>query len=119
MKTESSKTVLIVDDMEIIAEMVGEYLQRKGYLVHIFDDPEKALRHLSIHGTTVIVSDFQMGAMNGVQFLAQAYTILPEIRAVLMTSEPGKLTSFDIPWPVIEKCGNFCEQIAALIESWE
>jgi FixJ family two-component response regulator len=64
--------VLLLDDDREILEICNEVLSTQGFDVSTFDDPMKALKAL-IEGqrTDVIITDFRMPGMNGLQFLEQ------------------------------------------------
>jgi two-component system C4-dicarboxylate transport response regulator DctD len=64
--------VLLLDDDREILEICNEVLSNQGFDVSTFDDPMKALTAL-IEGqrTDVIITDFRMPGMNGLQFLEQ------------------------------------------------
>lgn len=64
--------VLLLDDDREILEICNEVLSAQGFEVSTFDDPMKALKAL-IEGqrTDVIITDFRMPGMNGLQFLEQ------------------------------------------------
>jgi FixJ family two-component response regulator len=64
--------VLLLDDDREILEICNEVLSNQGFDVSTFDDPMKALKAL-IEGqrTDVIITDFRMPGMNGLQFLEQ------------------------------------------------
>jgi FixJ family two-component response regulator len=64
--------VLLLDDDREILEICNEVLSTQGFEVSTFDDPMKALKAL-IEGqrTDVIITDFRMPGMNGLQFLEQ------------------------------------------------
>lgn len=64
--------VLLLDDDREILEICNEVLSTQGFEVSTFDDPMKALKALiEGHRTDVIITDFRMPGMNGLQFLEQ------------------------------------------------
>jgi FixJ family two-component response regulator len=64
--------VLLLDDDREILEICNEVLSTQGFDVSTFDDPTKALKALiEGHRADVIITDFRMPGMNGLQFLEQ------------------------------------------------
>lgn len=67
--------VLVLDDEEALAEMVGEALGQYGHDVVIAFTPLQALEHLRLERFDVIVSDFRMPTLNGRDFHAEVRLI--------------------------------------------
>ncbi len=84
-------TVLIVDDEDMVITSIKAFLQLEtDYTVHGFTDPEEAVRHLQDGPADVIVSDYLMPRMNGIQLLARAKELQPEASRVLLTGHADK-----------------------------
>ncbi len=68
---EKGRVLLLDDDREIL-EICHEVLTTQGFTVSTFDDPNQALQAL-VAGqlTDVIITDFRMPGMNGLQFMEQ------------------------------------------------
>jgi FixJ family two-component response regulator len=64
--------VLLLDDDREILEICNEVLTTQGFEVSAFDNPVEALEALFAgQPTDVIITDFRMPGMNGLQFLEQ------------------------------------------------
>lgn len=82
----SLKRILIVDDEEIVLVALRETLRREGYGVVTCSTPEKALEIVRNDAFSVIISDFQMPGMTGLDFLAQAKQVQPDASRILITA---------------------------------
>lgn len=77
----------MVDDEPDIVYVMRQHLEKQGYVVHGFTDPEKALVHAKdCKDCGVIVTDIRMPVMNGFQLVKAVKKMRPEIKVVIMTS---------------------------------
>ena len=86
--------VLVVDDEDAVRRTLVRMLQRRG--MHVTDCPSagQALEHLEAGlAPVVVISDFKMPVMDGVEFLSRVKQRWPRIRRVMITgfSEPEAL----------------------------
>ncbi|MBA3666731.1 MAG: response regulator [Sphingomonas sp.] len=86
-ETLSLNTVLLVDDDDAVRTVVGEQLRELGLTVRSVESGQQALELLKREGGEfdLILSDFAMPGMNGVETISQVRKLRPNIRAVLMT----------------------------------
>lgn len=79
-------TILLVDDEELVRLGTADMLSDLGYDVIEATSGAEALRILR-HGTApdLLVSDYLMPAMNGVQLIEEARPLAPDMRVMLMT----------------------------------
>lgn len=83
--------VTIVDDEDMVITSVRAFLNLETeYTIHGFTDPEEAARFLETHPVDVIVSDYLMPKMNGIQLLGRAKNLQPEAARVLLTGHADK-----------------------------
>lgn len=83
--------ILILDDEPFVLSSLRRSLSswrtdgtRASYCLETFDDPERALARLRDVAFDVVLSDYNMPAMNGVQFLSTVRTLQPDaIRIIL------------------------------------
>ena len=85
--------VMCVDDEDSILDMVQKQLERTlGSRVTRFRNPEEALsflredREQSGDGFDVILSDFNMPQMDGIEFLLQSKELFPNTRRIMLTA---------------------------------
>jgi two-component system NtrC family sensor kinase len=83
----SPSTILIVDDDEHVRRALRRVLRRAR--CRILDAPDAAagLQHLEREPVQVVVSDYRMPGMNGVEFLRAVKGRWPRIQRVLLTGQ--------------------------------
>jgi YesN/AraC family two-component response regulator len=84
------RRILIVEDEPDIRDALKDLLQAslRDVDVHTADNGQDALRILSTLRPHVIISDFKMPGMDGLQFLEASRALLPDAPKVLMTAYP-------------------------------
>ena len=76
-------SVVIVDDEDMVITSVRAFLSLETeYDINGFTDPEEASRFLETHPVDVVVSDYLMPKMNGIQLLSKAKQLQPEAARV-------------------------------------
>ncbi|MCH8083836.1 MAG: response regulator [Myxococcales bacterium] len=78
-------TLLIVDDEAQILSALKRSLRREGYEIVAVESAAAALRILDERCVDAILSDQKMPGMSGVQLLARAAEMRPEIVRMLIT----------------------------------
>jgi DNA-binding NtrC family response regulator len=78
--------ILIVDDEPKIGELLQTVLERAGLRVEVCQDPEHALVLLKERSFDVVVTDFKMPGIDGLELLRRTKAIRPECEVVLMTA---------------------------------
>ncbi len=87
----SQPVVAIVDDEEMVITSVRAFLSLETeYAIHGFTDPEKAAAFLETNPVDVVVSDYLMPKLNGIQLLGRAKQLQPEAARVLLTGHADK-----------------------------
>ena len=87
----SQPRVMIVDDEDMVITSVRAFLNLETeYEIEGFTDPEQAAKYLETHPVDVVVSDYLMPKMNGIQLLARAKQLQPEAARVLLTGHADK-----------------------------
>ncbi len=83
--------IVVVDDDKIVTSAFRTLLKVEGFNdTHFFNSPIEALKYLSENEPDLIVSDFFMPEMNGMQFLSQAAKLHPEVSKILLTGYADK-----------------------------
>ena len=83
--------VAIVDDEDMVITSVRAFLSLETeFDINGFTDPEEAGRFLETHPVDVVVSDYLMPKMNGIQLLSKAKQLQPEAARVLLTGHADK-----------------------------
>lgn len=92
MKTQA--TVVMVDDEEMVLTSVRAMLAiETEHEVQTFTEPAKAVSYLENNEIHVIVSDYMMPVMNGIDLLARARQLQPEAPRVLLTGHADKASA--------------------------
>jgi len=82
----SELDMLVVEDEAFQREMLRDLLTREGHRVTEAESGEKALQLLESSLFDLILLDFRMPGMNGLELLRQIKRINPEIEVVIMTA---------------------------------
>jgi PAS domain S-box-containing protein len=107
--------VLVVDDDTTVRTVVAEVLREHGYDVFAADGGEAALREAARERPEVVVVDYTMPGMTGVQ-VAEALRVLdPTIRIVIFTGRVTSDVSALAPEAVLAKPAS-AEAIVATVE---
>ena len=91
----SIKSVLVVDDKEMMRDSVGSTLTRAGFSVRTAVDARSALKEITSRRPDVVVTDLNMPGMTGVDLAGEIQSIDDELPVILMTAfgtiETGKV----------------------------
>lgn len=66
-----NKRILVVDDFEQIRTFVQKSLEKKGFEVILAKNGLEALAYLQTNTIDLIITDYEMPAMNGIQFISE------------------------------------------------
>ena len=88
--------VLVVDDESDILESIVMYLSMEldGVTVLKAHDAHEGLDILNDHQVAVVVSDFRMPGMDGLEFLIEVHRQRPELHTIMMTAYPDAALEF-------------------------
>ena len=79
-------SIVIVDDEDIVLQTLSSFFRLEtDYDVHTFVDPEKALQAFGDMHVDLVISDFLMPGMNGLEFLGEVKRRDPDVVRVLLT----------------------------------
>jgi len=90
---EDSKTqvVLLVDDEEMVVTSIKSFLTLEtDYEVVSFTSPKEALDFVKDNRVDLVISDYLMPDIDGIQFLAEIKEMQPEATRVLLTGYADK-----------------------------
>ncbi|KVL04489.1 EAL domain-containing protein [Burkholderia cepacia] len=80
------RTLLLVDDDQAVLQTLRQALGRDGYEILGTTDPADALDLLAQHRVGVIVSDFRMPNLSGIDLLQRVRSLYPDIVRILLSS---------------------------------
>lgn len=90
-QNEETATILVVDDDElIISSLRGLFALETGYEVVAKLEPAAAIEELERRPVDLIISDFLMPEINGVELLKKARALQPETIRILLTGFADK-----------------------------
>jgi len=96
----SSKTkavVFVVDDEPMLLELAEAILKPIGYNVRTFRDPELALKEFPAARPEVIVTDYVMGRMSGMDLIRECRRLNPKQKMVLLSGSVDEQVFADAP----------------------
>lgn len=90
-KFASEYKIIILDDETIVTSSLNALLMIEAdYSPFVFNTPEDALSHIEKNGADLVISDFLMPSMNGIDFLKKVKEITPEASLILLTGYADK-----------------------------
>jgi CheY-like chemotaxis protein len=98
--------ILVVDDEAHIRHVVSMKLERAGYDVVMASDGEEALEACRTAGPDLIITDYQMPVMSGLEFCRQRLlsTACGGVPAIMLTAR-----GFDISPEELAEAGIVCQ----------
>ena len=78
--------ILVVDDEPGIVQMCTRVLQSKGHTVHGYTRVGEALDFLRDEAADLLVVDYKMPELTGLDFIKQAWELRPGMRVVMITA---------------------------------
>lgn len=83
--------IVAVDDEKMVTSAFKTLFKVEGYSdVHLFNNPGEALDFLKKETPDLIISDFMMPEMNGLEFLTEAKKLHPDVSMILLTGYADK-----------------------------
>ncbi len=83
--------IVVVDDEKIVTSAFKALFKVEGYSdIHLFNSPKEALEFLKDNLPDLIISDFIMPEMNGLEFLTEAKKLCPDVSMILLTGYADK-----------------------------
>lgn len=90
MSMENSK-IVVVDDEKMVTSAFKALFKVEGYSdIHLFNNPNDAVEFLRENKPDLIISDFMMPEMNGLEFLTEAKKLYDEVSMILLTGYADK-----------------------------
>jgi DNA-binding NtrC family response regulator len=77
------KNILVVDDDRIVLMLLKRILEREGFVAHCVANAEEALEHIRERTFALMITDFNMPGMDGLELARKGLEIAP-LMAVIM-----------------------------------
>jgi len=90
-------TILIIDDQFTSRKILEELISSLGdeILVKPFAEPLKALEYVQVHEPDLVLADFKMPRMNGVEFTKRFRELYKDIPLIVITGVEDKQVLYD------------------------
>jgi DNA-binding NtrC family response regulator len=92
---QRTRTILIADDDSAVRSLFANALRRNHFVVHTACDGAQALALARDCASTIdlLLTDFEMPDLNGIQLAAAIRQLFPRISVVLMSGLPNPVTA--------------------------
>lgn len=77
--------ILLLDDEAIVGNRLGPALEKVGYDVEIFEDPQKALNRIDEKEFDIVITDIMMADINGIQVLEEVQKKSDKTKVIIIT----------------------------------
>ena len=82
--------ILVVDDVSDVLVAVGAFLMKEAFVIRQATNGDEALRLIASDPRIgILITDFAMPGLNGVELIAQATQIRPNLKALVITGYPN------------------------------
>jgi len=81
-----SMKVLLVDDDDLIRTAMKYFFKNKTLIFQTAESAEQGLEYLDMEQWNIIISDYQLPGMNGVEFLGIVNRKFPNVIKVIITA---------------------------------
>jgi DNA-binding NtrC family response regulator len=78
--------ILVVDDDELIISAFRRTLRKFDWAIDSFTNPLDALAATEVKSYNLLISDYMMPQMNGIDFLAKAHQKAPDALLIIMSA---------------------------------
>ena len=78
--------IMLIDDDEWIRDSLRLFFQNEGCALMVFETAEEGLDALKEHGFDIIIVDYKLPGMNGLEFVKTTKTIARDAKTVLITA---------------------------------
>jgi len=78
--------VLIVDDEQVLATAMADYLARHGYATSTCVSGEQALKNINTESPDLVLLDYRLPRMDGLEVLRRIKETRPEVEVIMLTA---------------------------------
>ncbi len=115
--------ILLVDDEQDIVYLFALILEDKGYVINTYTDPLKALSEFKSNYYELIILDYRMASLNGLQLFQKIRVLDKSVKAMLLTAAFEQLeVNENLKWfskVLVKPIGarELLEEVAILLEN--
>src|SRR6266704_1927581 len=97
------RTILLVDDHELVVRALHNYLEKQGYNLLEARDGEEALLIAECFPSTihVLVTDLVMPRLNGRELMQQLIPLRPAMQVIMMSGFPDEVMAQESLTPLV------------------
>ena len=85
--------LMVVDDDHDVCDSIARFLVKRGYQVEVAYDALAALERLKASPPSLVLLDITMEGMNGIDFMAAAKAIKPDLAVIMVTGMQDEATA--------------------------
>jgi CheY-like chemotaxis protein len=89
--------IFVVDDEPMLLDLAAAILQPHGFRVWTFRDPQLALEEFPAVKPEILVTDYAMGGMNGMELVIQCRRLDPKQKIILLSGTVDESVYADMP----------------------
>jgi DNA-binding response OmpR family regulator len=89
--------IFVVDDEPMLLDLAAAILQPHGFKVWTFRDPQLALEEFPAVKPEILVTDYAMGSMNGMDLVVQCRRQNPKLKIILLSGTVDESIYADVP----------------------
>jgi DNA-binding NtrC family response regulator len=78
--------IMVIDDEKIVGDMAKMSLENEGYKVETFLNAGPALERLKEEKFDVVVTDYKMKGIDGMEVLKTVKSLYPETKVIMITA---------------------------------
>jgi len=82
----NSHRIMVIDDEKIVGDMAKLSLEQEGYSVETFLNAEPALKRLQEEKFDVVVTDYKMKGIDGMEVLRTVKDLYPATQVIMITA---------------------------------
>lgn len=84
--------VMLVDDDRECLDSLSSALRLEGFHVRDFDTPDRALNEYNPHAIDVVITDFYLPGMTGIELLKEIHRRKVDVPVIIISGAPKKNT---------------------------
>ncbi|MEW6077459.1 MAG: sigma-54 dependent transcriptional regulator [Thermodesulfobacteriota bacterium] len=78
-------SLVIIDDEPITLKQLRRILEKEGYAVSAFSNPQRAIEHIETSSCDLVISDVRMPTMSGLELMTRIKARFPAVEVILIT----------------------------------